>query len=99
MVITKQCDDCEAHPVKRGEYTRRMSREEVCPFIRWDVVDRDAHLGSVKDELEYYKGALQAVERKLSNPKFMELASDKVVALNKKRRQRIKEKIAELEGQ
>jgi hypothetical protein len=58
----------------------------------------DVHLGSVKDELEYYKGALEAVERKLSNPKFRELASDKVVALNEKRRQRIKEKIAELEA-
>lgn len=59
----------------------------------------DVHLGSIKDELEYYKGALEAVERKLSNPKFRELASDKAVALNEKRRQRIKEKIAELEGQ
>lgn len=58
---------------------------------------RSIQFGSVKDKLEYYKGALEAVERKLSNPKFKELASDKVVALNEKRRQRIKEKIADLE--
>jgi hypothetical protein len=79
--------------------SRGVSLKEAFPFIRWDVVDRNAHFGSVKDKLEYYKGALEAVERKLSNPKFKELASDKVVALNEKRRQRIKEKIADLEGQ
>jgi len=73
--------------------TRRISREEAHGILL------DIHFGSISDELEYYKGALEAVERKLSNPKFRELASDKVVALNEKRRQRIKGKIAELEGQ
>lgn len=68
------------------------------PKGKRDVVDRYA-CRFIKDELEYYKGALEAVERKLSDPKFRELAPDKVVALNEKRRQCIKGKIAELEGQ
>lgn len=53
---------------------------------------------SAGEELEYYRRALKAVEKILANPKFLGTASEAVVSLFEKRRQRVKDRIAELEG-
>ena len=45
-----------------------------------DRIDREAEIAKLGEELTYYEGFLQSVERKLSNERFMQSAPEKVVA-------------------
>lgn len=62
-------------------------------------VDVDAELEKIKADLEYAKGSLAIVEKKLSNEKFVIGAPEQVVAAEKKKKADAEAKIKVLEEQ
>lgn len=64
-----------------------------------DVVDPEEQSEKIKEELEYTRGFLKSVQKKLSNEGFVKGAPDKVVEMEKKKEADAKAKIAILEEQ
>jgi valyl-tRNA synthetase len=60
-------------------------------------VDVDAEIEKIREELEYTRGFLQSVQRKLSNERFVNNAPQQVVALEKKKAADAEAKIETLE--
>ena len=61
------------------------------------VIDIEAEKAEMKKELEYTKGFLNSVMRKLSNERFVNNAPEQVVANEKKKQADAKVKIKALE--
>ena len=61
-----------------------------------NLVDTDAEIGKMEAELDHLKSFLAGVEKKLSNPKFVEHAPANVVAMERKKQHDAREKIATL---
>lgn len=61
------------------------------------VVDTSAQRSELETELNYYKGFLEAVDKKLSNERFMQNAKPEVVDLEKKKKADALEKIRMIE--
>lgn len=51
-----------------------------------DLVNKEEELKKVEEEIKYYKGFLEQVERKLSNEKFVNSAPNQVVEMEYKKR-------------
>ncbi len=67
-------------------------------YIKTDqVVDTSAQRKSLEDELNYFRGFLMSVEKKLSNEKFVANARPEVVELEKKKQADAQAKINMLE--
>ncbi|MEP2770804.1 MAG: valine--tRNA ligase [Fulvivirga sp.] len=62
-----------------------------------DSIDPAQELEDIKKELEYTKGFLKAVDKKLSNERFVNNAPEQVVEMEKKKRQDAEAKIKILE--
>ena len=60
-------------------------------------VDITEEINKLQEELDYTKGFLASVEKKLSNERFVNNAPEKVVALEKKKAADAKAKIQTLE--
>lgn len=71
------------------------SNEYFIPF--GDSIDVDAERQKLSEELDYTKGFLQSVQKKLSNEKFVSGAPDQVVAIERKKESDALSKIAILE--
>jgi valyl-tRNA synthetase len=69
--------------------------EYYIPF--GETIDVEAEKKKITDELEYTKGFLQSVQRKLQNEKFMAGAPDQVVAMERKKEADAMSTIAVLE--
>jgi valyl-tRNA synthetase len=69
--------------------------EYYIPF--GESIDVEAEKKKISDELEYTKGFLQSVQRKLQNEKFMAGAPDQVVAMERKKEADAMSTIAVLE--
>jgi valyl-tRNA synthetase len=69
--------------------------EYYIPF--GEMIDVEAEKKKITDELEYTKGFLQSVQRKLQNEKFMAGAPDQVVAMERKKESDAMSTIAVLE--
>ena len=74
---------------------RVRSNEYFIPASQ--AVDLEAEKKKIKDELEYTRGFLSSVEKKLSNERFVNNAPEKVVALEKKKAADAQAKIETLE--
>ncbi len=61
------------------------------------AIDVDAEIKKIQDELNYTKGFLQSVQKKLSNERFVNNAPEQVVAIEKKKAADAKAKIETLE--
>ncbi len=61
------------------------------------VIDTGAEIRKIEEELEYTKGFLQAVQKKLSNERFVNNAPEQVIALERKKRADAEAKIETLE--
>lgn len=61
------------------------------------AIDVDAEIKKIEDELNYTKGFLQSVQKKLSNERFVNNAPEQVVATEKKKAADAKAKIETLE--
>ena len=62
-------------------------------------VDAEEEIKKLKEELEYTKGFLNTVNKKLSNERFVNNAPEKVVAIEKKKQTDAEAKIKALENQ
>ncbi len=62
-------------------------------------IDVEAEKAKITEELNYTKGFLKSVEKKLSNERFVNNAPEQVVANEKKKKADAEAKIAELEAQ
>ena len=62
------------------------------------VVDVDSEIKKLTEELEYTKGFLQSVEKKLSNSRFVDNAPKNVVAVEKAKQADAASKIEVLEA-
>lgn len=71
------------------------SNEYFIPF--GDSIDVEAEKEKLSEELNYTKGFLKSVQKKLQNEKFMAGAPEKVVAMEKKKESDALSKIAVLE--
>lgn len=71
------------------------SNEYFIPF--GDAIDVDAEKEKLNEELNYTKGFLKSVQKKLQNEKFMAGAPEKVVSMEKKKESDALSKIAVLE--
>ncbi len=71
------------------------SNEYYIPF--GDSIDIEAEKAKLKEELEYTKGFLNSVQKKLQNEKFMAGAPDQVVVMERKKESEALSKIAILE--
>jgi len=60
-------------------------------------IDTEQEIESIQKELEYTKGFLKSVDKKLSNERFVNNAPEKVVEMEKKKRQDAEAKIKILE--
>ncbi len=69
--------------------------EYFVPF--GDAIDVEAEKAKMKEELEYTKGFLKSVQKKLSNERFVNNAPEQVVAMEKKKEADALGKIAILE--
>jgi valyl-tRNA synthetase len=61
------------------------------------AVDVEAEIGKIREELEYTRGFLKSVEKKLTNERFVNNAPEAVVALERKKASDAREKIQTLE--
>ncbi|WP_019038199.1 valine--tRNA ligase [Psychroflexus tropicus] len=69
-----------------GSLTFRVKSNEY--FIPVDgAIDVEAEKEKLKEELNYYKGFLKSVEKKLSNERFVSNAPEKVVAIEKQKKE------------
>jgi valyl-tRNA synthetase len=71
------------------------SNEYFIPF--GDAIDVEAEMEKMTEELNYTKGFLKSVQKKLQNEKFMAGAPDQVVVIEKKKEADALSKIAVLE--
>jgi valyl-tRNA synthetase len=71
------------------------SNEYYIPF--GDSIDIEAEKTKLKEELDYTKGFLNSVQKKLQNEKFMAGAPDQVVVMERKKEAEALSKIAILE--
>jgi valyl-tRNA synthetase len=62
-----------------------------------DRLDRDKEIRRVSEELQYYRGFLESVLRKLDNEKFVKNAPQNVLDLEKKKKSDAESKISSLE--
>jgi valyl-tRNA synthetase len=71
------------------------SNEYYIPF--GETIDIDAEKKKINEELDYTKGFLQSVQKKLQNEKFMAGAPEQVVVIERKKEADALSKIAILE--
>ncbi|NAS11755.1 valine--tRNA ligase [Poritiphilus flavus] len=85
--VDQAVDGALAFRVKSNEYFVPIS----------GAVDLEAEIKKIKDELDYTRGFLQSVQKKLSNERFVNNAPEKVVAIEKKKAADAEAKIETLE--
>lgn len=69
-----------------GSLTFRVKSNEY--FIPVEgAIDIEAEKGKLKEELKYYEGFLKSVEKKLSNERFVNNAPEKVVSIEKQKKE------------
>ena len=71
------------------------SNEYFIPFS--EDIDVEAEIDKLKEELQYTKGFLASVEKKLSNEKFVSGAPEKVVEMERKKQEDAQNKIKVIE--
>ena len=60
------------------------------------LIDKDAEIAKLQEELTYLEGFLKKVEAKLSNPNFVDKAPEKIIEAERKKQSDANEKIAML---
>ena len=60
------------------------------------LIDKDAEIAKMREELAYHEKFLKSVEAKLGNPNFVSKAPEKIIAIERKKQSDAKEKIAML---
>lgn len=74
-----------------------IKSDELFVPLNEDVIDVEAQREKIQKELDYTKGFLKSVDKKLSNERFVQNAPEKVVELEKKKQEDAQAKIKALE--
>jgi len=82
-------------PVDGALTFRVKSNEYFIPMS--GAIDVDAEMKKIHEELDYTRGFLQSVQKKLSNERFVSNAPEKVIALERKKKADAEAKIETLE--
>ncbi|MGF1557945.1 MAG: valine--tRNA ligase [Flavobacteriaceae bacterium] len=82
-------------PVDGAISFRVKSNEYFIPIA--GTIDLASEIAKIQDELEYTKGFLQSVEKKLSNERFVHNAPEQVIAIERKKQADAEAKIETLE--
>ncbi|MGB5554951.1 MAG: valine--tRNA ligase [Flavobacteriaceae bacterium] len=85
--IDSPIDGALTFRVKSNEYFIPMS----------GAIDVEAEMEKIREELDYTRGFLQSVQKKLSNERFVNNAPEQVIALERKKQADAKAKIETLE--
>jgi valyl-tRNA synthetase len=85
------------HPKEDAVQVLVRSTEMFIPLE--GAVDKDEEIEKLQNDLEYYKGFLKGVSKKLSNDKFVKNAPSSVVQKERKKKADTEEKIKILESQ
>jgi valyl-tRNA synthetase len=76
-----------------------MVRSLECAFPIGENINKEDEIARLQKELDYAKGFLISVEKKLSNEKFVGSAPDKVIAMEQKKKEDAVARIRVLENQ
>ncbi len=82
-------------PIDGALTFRAKSNEYFIPMS--GAIDVDAEMKKIHEELDYTRGFLQSVQKKLSNERFVNNAPEQVIALERKKQADAKAKIETLE--
>jgi valyl-tRNA synthetase len=96
---------CKQVNAERFEFTKEVISDSIQMVIGGDkffitsdqAIDTSSQRKQLEEDLNYYKGFLASVEKKLSNEKFVQNAKPEVVEMEKKKQSDALEKIALLE--
>jgi valyl-tRNA synthetase len=97
-VMTKMANlsslECVATPDDTAVSFRVGTTEFAIPM--GSLIDKDAEIAKMQEELAYHEKFLKSVEAKLSNENFVSKAPEKIIAIERKKQSDAMEKIAML---
>ena len=97
-VITKMANLSAMENVATPDDTAVSFRVGTSEFAvpMGSLIDKDAEIAKMQEELAYHEKFLKSVEAKLNNPNFVSKAPEKIIAIERKKQSDATEKIAML---
>ena len=97
-VITKMANLTTIENVATPDDTAVSFRVGTSEFAvpMGSLIDKDAEIAKMQEELAYHEKFLKSVEAKLNNPNFVSKAPEKIIAIERKKQSDATEKIAML---
>ena len=97
-VITKMANLTAIENVATPDDTAVSFRVGTSEFAvpMGSLIDKDAEIAKMQEELAYHEKFLKSVEAKLNNPNFVNKAPEKIIAIERKKQSDATEKIAML---
>ncbi|MBR6648859.1 MAG: class I tRNA ligase family protein, partial [Bacteroidaceae bacterium] len=97
-VLTKMANLSSIESVTTADDTAVMFRINTTEYAvpMGSLIDKDAEIAKMREELAYLEKFLKSVEAKLNNPNFVSKAPEKIIAIERKKQSDAKEKIAML---
>ena len=97
-VITKMANLSAMENVATPDDTAISFRVGTSEFAvpMGSLIDKDAEIAKMQEELAYHEKFLKSVEAKLNNPNFVSKAPEKIIAIERKKQSDATEKIAML---
>ena len=97
-VITKMANLTAMENVATPDDTAVSFRVGISEFAvpMGSLIDKDAEIAKMQEELAYHEKFLKSVEAKLNNPNFVSKAPEKIIAIERKKQSDATEKIAML---
>ena len=97
-VLTKMANLTSIDNVTTPDDTATSFRVGTTEFAvpMGSLIDKDAEIAKMQEELAYHEKFLKSVEAKLNNPNFVSKAPEKIIAIERKKQSDATEKIAML---
>ena len=97
-VLTKMGNLTSIESVSTPDDTAQSFRVGTTEFAvpMGSLIDKDAEIAKMQEELAYHEKFLKSVEAKLNNPNFVSKAPEKIIAIERKKQADATEKIAML---
>ncbi len=97
-VLTKMGNLTSIDSVSTPDDTAQSFRVGTTEFAvpMGSLIDKDAEIAKMQEELAYHEKFLKSVEAKLNNPNFVSKAPEKIIAIERKKQADATEKIAML---
>ena len=97
-ILTKMANLTSIENVTTPDDTATSFRVGTTEFAvpMGSLIDKDAEIAKMQEELAYHEKFLKSVEAKLNNPNFVSKAPEKIIAIERKKQSDATEKIAML---